>query len=90
MQGCETMAKEVDKKALAKKDAKNNLNKKGKPKFSFKRWWRDMVAELRKVTWPTKKELINHTIIVVAFVAAMAVIVGLIDAGMSALIKLII
>lgn len=85
------MAKEVDKKALAKKDAKkNNLNKKGKPKFSFKRWWRDMVAELRKVTWPTKKELINHTIIVAVFVAAMAVIVGLIDAGMSALIKLII
>ncbi len=44
-------------------------------------------AELRKVTWPTLKETRKATLVVLGFVAVMAVILGLIDLGLSSLIK---
>ena len=37
---------------------------------------RQVVAELRKVIWPTRKELIAYTTIVVVFVSIMAAIVA--------------
>jgi len=37
---------------------------------------RQVVAELRKVIWPTRKELVTYTIVVVVFVLAMAAIVA--------------
>lgn len=46
-------------------------------------------AELRKVTWPTLKDTRKATIAVLGFVALMAVILGLIDLGLSSLIKAI-
>lgn len=44
-------------------------------------------AELRKVTWPTIKETRKSTIAVLSFVAIMAILLGLIDLGLSSLIK---
>lgn len=46
-------------------------------------------AELRKVTWPTLKETRKATIAVLSFVGIMAIILGLIDLGLSSLIKTI-
>lgn len=46
-------------------------------------------AELRKVTWPTLKETRKATLAVLGFVAIMAIILGLIDLGLSNLIKTI-
>lgn len=46
-------------------------------------------AELRKVTWPTLKETRKATIAVLGFVAVMAILLGLIDLGLSSLIKTI-
>jgi preprotein translocase subunit SecE len=40
---------------------------------------REVVAELRKVIWPTRKELTAYTVIVVVFVLVMAGIVALLD-----------
>lgn len=40
---------------------------------------RQVVAELRKVIWPTRKELITYTIVVIVFVSIMAAIVALFD-----------
>jgi preprotein translocase subunit SecE len=37
---------------------------------------RQVVAELRKVIWPTRKELVTYTIVVIVFVAAMAAIIA--------------
>lgn len=54
------------------------------------RAFRNMSAELRKVTWPTRKELINVSLVVLAFMALMGVVIGLLDAGAGALMSLII
>jgi preprotein translocase subunit SecE len=40
---------------------------------------RQVVVELRKVIWPTRKELINYTIVVVFFVLLMAGIIAVYD-----------
>ncbi|GAB3277536.1 preprotein translocase subunit SecE [Actinocorallia lasiicapitis] len=44
---------------------------------------RQVVGELRKVIWPTRKELINYTMISMAFVLVMIGIVSLLDWGLS-------
>lgn len=46
-------------------------------------------AELRKVTWPSIQETRKATIAVLSFVGIMAIILGLIDLGLSSLIKAI-
>jgi preprotein translocase subunit SecE len=47
------------------------------------RFFREVVAELRKVIWPNRKELRNYTVVVVVFVAIMLSIVGLLDYGFA-------
>ena len=47
----------------------------------------DSRGELRKVTWPTLKETRKATFAVLGFVAVMAVVLGLVDLGLSAIIK---
>ncbi|MEV6691699.1 preprotein translocase subunit SecE [Micromonospora sp. NPDC051196] len=43
------------------------------------RFIREVVAELRKVIWPTRKELLTYTGVVIAFVSVMLAIVALLD-----------
>lgn len=47
-------------------------------------------AELRKVTWPTREETINLTLIVIAVTVTMAVFLGTLDWLFSRVIGLII
>ena len=53
------------------------------------RSFREMFAELKKVTWPTRKELMNYTLIVLGFMAVMAVIIGVLDAGAAWLVSVL-
>ena len=50
------------------------------------RFIREVVAELRKVIWPTRKELITYTSVVVVFVTVMTAIVWGLDAGVAKLV----
>ena len=47
---------------------------------------RQMVAELRKVIWPTRKELITYTSVVLVFVVFMATVIALFDLGMARIV----
>ena len=51
------------------------------------RSFKDMYAELKKVTWPQKNELLNYSLVVLAFMVAMGVIIFVIDAGAGALVQ---
>jgi preprotein translocase subunit SecE len=46
-------------------------------------FFREVVSELRKVIWPTRKELITYTTIVIGFVTVMTTVVGLLDYGLG-------
>ncbi len=52
----------------------------------FKNMWR----ELKKVTWPSRKDLLQYTLIVLAFMTFMGVVIGLLDLGASKLIALLV
>ena len=43
------------------------------------RWFREMKSELKKVVWPSGKQLVNNTLIVLAAVLVVGVIVCLFD-----------
>ena len=49
-------------------------------------FYRQVVAELRKVIWPTRRELITYTWVVIVFVAVIATIVGIFDYGFGRLV----
>ncbi len=54
------------------------------------RYFRETVAELRKVNWPTRQEATRLTIIVLVVVGFMSAYLGLADALFTRLIGLII
>ncbi|MBQ3145505.1 MAG: preprotein translocase subunit SecE [Clostridia bacterium] len=56
------------------KDAKNNKDIKNKKHF-----FKDFKAELKKVIWPTPKQIVNSTVAVVTIVLIAAVIVFVLD-----------
>ena len=49
-----------------------------------------MYYELKKVTWPTKEKLITYSIVVLVFMLFMGVVIGLLDMGASALVRLLV
>jgi preprotein translocase subunit SecE len=50
---------------------------------------KDVVRELKRVSWPTKKALLNYTIVVVVTIIIFAVILGVFDFGFLHLLDLI-
>ena len=44
-----------------------------------KKFLKEVNAELRKVTWPTKDELIGSTIVVVVVSMVVAIFIGIVD-----------
>ena len=57
-------------------NTKNKENKNSKQKKSF---FKDVKAELKKVTWPTTKQVVNNTVGVIVIVIITAIIVFILD-----------
>lgn len=53
-------------------------------------YFRGVKAEMKKVIWPTKKQLINYTIVVVAVSILIALIVYGLDLGIHGILSLFI
>lgn len=49
----------------------------------------NMWHELKKVSWPTRKQLINYTMIVLAFMLFMGVVIGILDTVATQLVNII-
>ena len=52
--------------------------------------FKNMAAELKKVTWPSKKKLFYCSVTVLVFMLFMGVVIGLLDTGASALVQLLV
>ena len=66
----------------AKKLEKKQQKESGEYKGIFARmalFFRQVVAELRKVIWPTRRELVSYTWIVLVFVLIMGAYIGVLD-----------
>ena len=67
---------------MANNEIAKNTGFFGKIKAFFGRigkFFKEVAAEVKQLTWPTGKELLNYCLAVVCFVALMALIIGLLD-----------
>ncbi|MDY3972749.1 MAG: preprotein translocase subunit SecE [Candidatus Ornithomonoglobus sp.] len=71
--------------------ADTNLSKTKKASFGtrVKRFFKDTKAELKKVTWPTKEQLIHNTGVIIVFIIIITIILSLLDVGFAQLFKML-
>ena len=75
------MAKEVEKKAAAgAKPAK-------KARLNIKQYLKEMLGEVKKLTWLSVGDLVKHTAMVFVVVLVMSAVIWLLDLGFSAGVK---
>jgi preprotein translocase subunit SecE len=58
----------------------------GGPAARISRFFREVIAELGKVIWPTRKELVTYTAVVIVFVSIMCALVTGLDIGFGKLV----
>ena len=78
------MAKEKD---TVKKKKKVPVTKPKRKKGSVKECFKGVKLEMKKVVWPTKKELGSFTVVVLATCAAFALVFWGVDTGVLAAIR---
>ena len=86
----------VEKKALAKADkAKAAKKEKRQPFRGLKRlgkYFKDVGAEVKKITWPTKKDYLTHVVVVAVFLLVMTFIIftmnALLTGGLDLLLNI--
>jgi len=47
----------------------------------------DVLVEFRKVTWPTRQELLNSTVVVIAVTVVLAFFLGGVDIALTRLVE---
>lgn len=50
---------------------------------------KQVIAELRKVIWPNRKQMISYTTVVLVFLAFMVALIGGVDLGLAKLVTLV-
>ena len=89
-----------EKKEVATQEAKAPAKKAPSKMDKFVSWckrlpsriakpFKNMWYELKKVTWPSKRNLFVCSVTVLVFMLFMGVVIGLLDMGASALVKLL-
>jgi preprotein translocase subunit SecE len=74
-----TLAEKIEKKPVPTEKKENKSVKKTErkePNF-VQRYYRETSGELRKVTWPSREEAYNMTILVLIVLIAMAILLGI-------------
>ncbi|MCL1903445.1 MAG: preprotein translocase subunit SecE [Oscillospiraceae bacterium] len=80
--------KAVQKKPTEKSTKKPDANKKSKR--SPLKWFKDARAEFKKVTWPTSKQVVKNTSVVLTMLAVAGIAVWGLDKLLDFLLRLII
>jgi preprotein translocase subunit SecE len=75
--------------AIAAQKAKAGKGAKGSKSNAVVKYFKDMRSELKKVVWPSRKKVLNNTIVVLVVMILVGLIVWVMDLGLSALISLI-
>ncbi|MEV7089895.1 preprotein translocase subunit SecE [Streptomyces sp. NPDC093085] len=76
-----------DESAESKKPRKGGKRGKKGPLGRLALFYRQIVAELRKVVWPTRNQLTTYTTVVIVFVVVMIGLVTVVDYGFQQAIK---
>src|ERR1700758_4921522 len=77
------------KKAGAGKQPKKPADRSPNPFVFVYNYLKQVVAEMRKVIWPNRKQMLTYTSVVLAFLTFMVALVGLADFGLAKLVMLV-
>ena len=69
------MPEEKNEQTGSKASAKRKI--KGKNRFA--KWFREMRSELKKVVWPTPKQIVNNTLVSLSVMVAAAIVIWALD-----------
>ncbi|MCD7861738.1 MAG: preprotein translocase subunit SecE [Oscillospiraceae bacterium] len=83
------MAKEKAVTTSTNAVKKEDVNKLSFPKRVAK-WWREMKSELKKVVWPSRKQVVNNTIVVLVVMFVAAIVIWGFDEIAQAIVKAVI
>nr|WP_284228806.1 MULTISPECIES: preprotein translocase subunit SecE [unclassified Mycolicibacterium] len=71
------------------KTAKKPSEPRGNPFTFVWNFLKQVVAELRKVIWPNRKQMISYTTVVLVFLVFMVALIGGVDLGLAKLVTLV-
>ena len=77
---------EAGKKAKKPKKARKSEGPSANPIVFIYNYLKQVVAELRKVIWPNRKQMVTYTSVVLAFLVFMVTLISLVDLGMARLV----
>ncbi len=75
-----------DKKAKKAKKTRKSDEPSSNPFVFVFNYLKQVVAELRKVIWPNRKQMGSYTSVVLAFLVFMVTLIGLVDLGLAKLV----
>jgi preprotein translocase subunit SecE len=76
--------------AGAKKTVKKGGDRPSRNPFAFVwNYLKQVVAELRKVIWPNRKQMVSYTTVVLVFLAFMVALIGGVDLGLAKLVSIV-
>lgn len=78
----------AEPKATVNGEPKKSKEKKSKKENSVLKFFRDLKGEFKKIVWPSKKQIINNTVIVIVAIIVIGCFIWVLDFGLGALIKL--
>lgn len=79
------MAKNTEKDSKTSKS--KAVAKTEKKKGGIKKYFKDLKSEIKKVVWPTRKQVINNTGVVLTVMVVVGLLLAGIDAGLGAAVK---
>lgn len=72
----------------------NAVKKEDVKKLSFgkriKKWWREMKSELKKVVWPTPRQIVNNTLVALVVMIVAAIVIWGFDEIAQMVVKAVI
>ena len=81
------MAEDAIKSTLNGAPEKKQKDKKPKKSLGVVKYFRDLKGEFKKIVWPSKKQIINNTLVVIAAIILCGVFIWAIDMGLAALME---
>ena len=81
--------KAVEVKSVPKTARKKTSGPSRNPIAFVIKYLKEVVDELRKVIWPSRKQMISYTTVVMVFLAFMVALIGLVDLGLARLVMLV-
>jgi len=77
-----------EKKSAKKTDSKKSAKAVKKPS-KIKKFFKDLKSEVKKIVWPTKKQVLNNTGVVLIAMAITALFIEGVDLGLKSLLDLV-